>query len=65
MIRAYTLGGAYQLRKEDDLGSIEAGKLADLVVLDQNLFEIDRNDIQHTKPVAVMMEGKIVSGRLD
>jgi predicted amidohydrolase YtcJ len=43
----------------------EAGKLADLVVLDQNLFEIDRNDIQHTKPVAVMMEGKIVSGRLN
>lgn len=65
VIKAYTLGGAYQLRKEDDLGSIEAGKLADLVVLDQNLFEIDRNDIQHTKPVAVMMEGKIVSGRLN
>ena len=65
VIKAYTLGGAYQLRMEDDLGSIETGKLADLVVLDRNLFEIDRYDIQNAKPAAVMMEGKIVRGRID
>jgi predicted amidohydrolase YtcJ len=65
VIRAYTLGGAYQLRMEDDLGSIETGKLADLVVLDRNLFEIDRYDIQNARPVAVIMEGEIVRGALD
>jgi predicted amidohydrolase YtcJ len=65
VIKAYTLGGAYQLRVEDDLGSIETGKLADLVVLDRNLFEIDRYDIQNAKPVAVIMEGEIVRGGID
>ena len=64
VVKAYTLGGAYQLRMENELGSIEEGKLADLVVLDRNLFEIDRYDIQNTKPVAVVMEGKVVRGEL-
>lgn len=65
IIRAYTLGGAYQLRMEEDLGSIEQGKLADLVVLDRNLFEIDRYEIQFARPDAVIMEGEIVSGSLE
>ena len=64
VIRAFTLGGAYQLRREHDLGSIETGKIADLVVLDKNLFEVDRNDIQHVRPSAVMMDGDIVAGQL-
>lgn len=64
VIRAYTLGGAYQLRKEDDLGSIEVGKLADLVVLNRNLFEIDRDEIQFVRPEAVIMDGQLVSGKL-
>ncbi len=62
MIRGYTINGAYQLRMEDQIGSLEVGKLADLVVLDDNLFEMDRYKIHKVKPSAVIMEGKLIHG---
>ena len=65
MLRGYTLNGAYQLRMEDRIGSIEVGKLADLVVLPGNLFEADPYTIHIMKPDAVVMEGKITQGTLD
>ena len=64
LIKGYTLGGATQLRMNEDIGSIEVGKLADLVVLDRNLFEIDRYEIAEATPVAVLMEGEVISGEL-
>ena len=65
LVKGYTLSGAYQLRMDEQLGSIEVGKLADLVVLDRNLFEIDRYEIHEVRPEAVIMEGAIISGNLD
>ena len=41
LVKGYTLNGAYQRRMEDDLGSIEVGKISDLVVLGQDLFATD------------------------
>jgi len=64
MVRGYTINGAHQFRLEDDIGSIEVGKSADLVVLDDNLFDMDRYAIHTTKPSAVMMEGEIIQGQL-
>jgi predicted amidohydrolase YtcJ len=64
LIEGYTQNGAYQLRMENQIGSIEIGKLADLVLLDDNLFDIDRYEIWKVKPAAVMMEGAIVQGAL-
>ena len=64
MIRGYTINGAYQLRMEEQIGSIESGKLADLVVLDENLFEMDRYGIHEIEPLAVVMEGKLIHGAL-
>jgi predicted amidohydrolase YtcJ len=64
LIKGYTLGGATQLRMNEDIGSIEVGKLADLVVLDRNLFEIDRYAIGEATPEAVLMEGEVIHGRL-
>ncbi len=64
LVKGYTRSGAYQLRMEKQLGSLEAGKLADLVVLDKNLFEIDRHEIHSLSPSAVLVEGRVVSGAL-
>jgi len=64
MIRGYTINGAHQFRLENDIGSIEVGKIADLVVLDDNLFDMDRYEIWKIKPSAVIMEGKLIQGSL-
>jgi hypothetical protein len=64
MIEGYTRSGAYQLRYEDDLGTIEVGKLADLVVLNKNLFGVDRHEIHTVAPTAVMLAGVLVQGSL-
>ena len=64
LIAGYTQNGAYQLRMENNIGSIETGKLADLVVLDDNLFDIDSDEIWKIKPAAVLMEGEVIQGAL-
>jgi predicted amidohydrolase YtcJ len=64
LVDGYTRNAAVQLGLSDQLGSIEVGKRADLVVLDRNLFEVDRYDIHEVRPVAVVMDGRIVHGEL-
>jgi len=59
-IRVMTLGGAYSMRKENEIGSLEKGKAADMVVLDRNLFEVDPSSIVDTKVVYTIFAGKIV-----
>ena len=59
-IAAYTINGAYVMRQEDKVGSIEVGKLADLVILDRNVFEIPVNTIDQTKVVMTMLDGEVV-----
>jgi predicted amidohydrolase YtcJ len=58
-LRANTLGSAYQLRLDDRVGSIEVGKLADLVVLDRNLFEVRPGEIHAAKVLMTLMNGQI------
>ena len=59
-VEAYTLGGARMLGIDEQIGSIEVGKKADLILLDQNLFEIDVAEIPKTKVIATMFDGRIV-----
>jgi predicted amidohydrolase YtcJ len=59
-VYAYTMGGAFAMRREKDEGSIEAGKLADLIILSQNIFEVDPHKIAETKPVLTMVGGRVV-----
>ena len=56
---AQTLNCAYMLHMEDKIGSIEVGKLADLVVLEKNLFDVDPMDISEVKVSMTMMNGKV------
>lgn len=60
MIYGYTLAGARQMRMEDKIGSIEVGKFADIVVLEQNLFKQSPTEIQNNKIIMTMMNGKVV-----
>jgi predicted amidohydrolase YtcJ len=59
-IEGYTLGAAYAGRREKTEGSIEPGKLADLIVVSQNLFEIDPHRIVDTKVVTTIVGGRVV-----
>ena len=64
-IRAYTLDAAYAIHREQDEGSITAGKLADLVVLSNNLLEINPDEIAEVKVELTMVGGDIVYRRSD
>jgi len=59
-VRGYTLNGAYAEFSERIKGSIEAGKLADLVVLTQNIFEIPPEEIQNTGVKMTIVNGEII-----
>ncbi len=58
LIKGYTINAAYQLRLEDQIGSIETGKAADMVILKENLFEMDPYEIHNILPEAVIMNGE-------
>ena len=60
VLRAVTLNAAYTLRQERETGSLETGKLADLIVLDRNFMEVPAEDIANTKVLQTMVGGKIV-----
>lgn len=59
---ANTLGAARQLRLDGMVGSLEAGKRADLVVLQQNIFEVSPHDIAATPIDMTMMDGRVTYG---
>jgi predicted amidohydrolase YtcJ len=59
-LRMHTMGTAYQLHQNTVTGSIQVGKFADLIVLDQNLFKIPPSQIRNTKVLMTMVGGKVV-----
>lgn len=62
-LRNYTLGSAYAAGDEQNLGSLEPGKYADLVVLDQNPLTIDPQELQATKVQATYLAGNLIYER--
>jgi predicted amidohydrolase YtcJ len=59
-IRAYSIDGAYAAWEEDIKGTIEAGKLADLVVLDRDPLSIDPDDLNKVITLMTVIDGEIV-----
>ncbi|MCK5032481.1 MAG: amidohydrolase [Calditrichia bacterium] len=62
-IKCYTINGAYADFSENEKGSIETGKLADFVVLSENLFEIDPAEIKNVEVNMTVVGGEIVYER--
>jgi len=59
-LKALTIWGAYYVLREDHLGSLEPGKLADFVVLDRDVFSVPRDDIIDTKVLMTVIGGNTV-----
>jgi len=60
MIASFTINGAYANFLENTTGSIEAGKAADLIVLDKNLFTVPVGQISQAKVILTFFAGKEV-----
>ena len=60
MILSYTGNAAYQLFRENEIGSLKEGMNADLVVLSENIYESNKEDIRKIKCVCTLSNGKIV-----
>jgi len=63
LIRGYTIDAAWQLHMENEIGSLKIGKKADLVVLDNNLFEVDLYNTHKVKVVMTILDGHVVYKR--
>ena len=63
-IAMLTINAAWVNHSDHEAGSIEVGKLADLAVLDQNLFDIDPKDISETHVLLTLFGGEAVHGTL-
>jgi len=59
-LRLFTRGNSWFLRMEDRIGTIEAGKLADLAVLDRDYFAVPDADIKKIRSLLTVVDGRIV-----
>ncbi len=62
-ISMYTINAAYENHQERETGSIEVGKLADLVVLERNLFVVAPHEVHGVRVMRTILEGKTVFER--
>jgi predicted amidohydrolase YtcJ len=59
-VEGYTLGAAYAGHREKTEGSLEPGKVADLIIINKNIFEIDPHSISNAKVITTIVGGNIV-----
>ena len=64
LLKGYTLKGAKQLRWDDKMGSLEAGKKANFIVIDKDPCKISPDKLSEIKVEAVIFDGKLVKGEL-
>ncbi|MGH9714664.1 MAG: amidohydrolase [Candidatus Acidiferrales bacterium] len=62
-IAAYTLGAAYAGHRELTEGSLEPGKLADLIIVSQNPFEVDPHELGKTQVMTTVVGGRVIYQR--
>jgi len=64
-VKALTINSAYMMQQEDKVGSLEVGKRADMIVLNQNIFEIPPTEIGSTRVLITLVDGKVVFDAVD
>jgi hypothetical protein len=64
VVRGYTQGGAYLTFRELETGTLTPGKLADLIVVDQDIFTVSPFEIYRTQVLATVFRGAVVYGSL-
>ncbi len=64
-LRLYTINNAFLHREEKEKGSLEAGKLADLIVIDRDYLTCPADSISETHVLTTIVGGKVVHGRTD
>lgn len=57
-LRSYTIGGAHAIGLASQRGSLEAGKVADLVQIDRNPLDVDAVDLRDTRVERTMLAGQ-------
>jgi predicted amidohydrolase YtcJ len=60
MVDAYTINAAFALRQDRTTGSLEAGKRADFIVLDRDIFSLDPYELHDTRVTATYLDGREV-----
>jgi len=60
ILNSYTKEAAYGIFLDEKIGSLEIGKLADIIVLDRNLFEIPKHQIHETLVDVTIFNGRII-----
>ncbi|RWR05288.1 amidohydrolase [Siminovitchia fortis] len=59
-LKAYTAGPAYGTFTENEFGTLEVGKIADIAVLDRNLFDIPAEQIKDAQTVLTILDGQVI-----
>lgn len=60
ILKAWTIGGAYNLGMEEKIGTLEEGKLADITVLSKNVFKVPYEEMRDIKVKFTMCDGNVV-----
>jgi predicted amidohydrolase YtcJ len=60
VLRAATYNGAYANFMEGEVGSIEVGKRADVILFSEDLFALDVEDLANVLPIMTIFDGKVV-----
>ncbi|GJQ61971.1 MAG: amidohydrolase [Melioribacteraceae bacterium] len=64
-LKSYTINGAYASFEEDIKGTLELGKLADIIIIDTDLINAPEDDIKNAKVLFTIVGGKIVYGEVE
>ena len=56
-LKAYTINAAWQIHKDDELGSLEVNKKADLLILSKNPYQVDPMELESIEVVDTFMDG--------